>query len=339
MDNSSNGPSNGSNGGNGHGRVPVEIMEMHFPPLAEAVPQPPRRRPARLALILLFLTILSTLAVGSEIARSYAHDEEPFSETESYLAMVLYPFEHPQLLLLGIPFSFTLLGILGAHELGHYFACKLYRIDASYPYFIPAPTLFGTFGAFIRIRSPITTRRALFDVGIAGPIVGFILAVPAMAFAIATSKVVPGVAQDPNAIIFGNTLLMRIFMALFHPGVNPDWILLNPVGRAAWVGLFATALNLLPALQLDGGHIVYSLASEHHRRISLTVSLALIGLGIYAWHGWALWGIILLVLSLRFRHPPLVDRWQPLTPAREMWALAAVLIFLLCFTPWPASNP
>jgi membrane-associated protease RseP (regulator of RpoE activity) len=326
------------NGGNGHNRIPAEIMELHFPPIVEVSPAPPRRRPLWPALILFLLTVVSTLAVGSEFARSYALNQEPFSGDENPLAMMVVPFTHPHLLLLGVPFSFTLLGILLAHELGHYFACKLYGIDASYPYFIPAPTLFGTFGAFIRIRSPITTRRALFDVGIAGPIVGFLVAVPAMAFAIATSKIVPG-AQADAAILFGNPPLMRLLIAAFHPSVDPAWLLLHPVGRAAWVGLFATALNLLPVWQLDGGHIVYSLASERHRRISLAASLGLIALGMYSWRGWALWGVVLLLLSLRFRHPPLFDRWQPLDPARRMWAVAALVIFLLCFTPWPVTNP
>ncbi len=258
-----------TNGGNGHGRVPVEIMEMHFPPLAETPPPPPPlRRPVWPALILFILTVISTLAVGVEFARSYARNEAPFSGDQNPFAMMIYPLEHPRMLLLGVPFSFNLLGILLAHELGHYFACKLYDIDVSYPYFIPAPTLFGTFGAFIRIRSPITTRRALFDVGLAGPVVGFLIAVPAMAYAIASSKIVPG-AQASAPIVFGNPPLMKILISLFHPGVDPNSILLHPVGRAAWMGLFATALNLFPVWQLDGGHIVYSLASQYHRRISI----------------------------------------------------------------------
>src|ERR1700721_2176780 len=129
------------------------------------------------------------------------------------------PVQHPRLLLLGIPFSLTLLGILLMHELGHYFTCKYYRIDVSYPYCLPAPSLFGTFGAFLRIRSPITTRRALFDIGIAGPIAGFVVAVPLMAYAISISKIVPGVQQNAD-IIFGQPLLMKIFVGMFHPGAD-----------------------------------------------------------------------------------------------------------------------
>jgi len=323
--------------GNGHTPGPVEVLDARYQQVIDIPPPLPKKRPLWPALTLFLLTVISTLAVGSEFARSYEQDLPPFSGVENYWQAFTYPVTHPRLLLLGVPFSFTLLGILGVHELGHYFACKLYGIDVSYPYFLPAPTLFGTFGAFIRIRSPITTRRALFDVGLAGPVVGFIFAVPAMAYAIATSKIVPD-AQAGAELVFGTPPLMRIFMAMFHPGVDPSWLLLNPVGHAAWVGLFATALNLLPAWQLDGGHIVYSLASERHRQISLGVSLVLVGMGIYMWQGWALWGIVLLVLSLRFRHPPLLDRWEPLTPSRRLWAVVALAIFLLCFTPWPAIN-
>ena len=324
--------------GNGQSRDHVEVLDVNYRPVIDVPPPAPRKRPLWPALILFLLTVISTLAVGSEFAVSYAHGEQPFSQVENYWQMFVAPLTEPRLLLLGVPFSLTLMTILLAHELGHYFACKIYGIDVSYPYFIPAPTLFGTFGAFIRIRSPFTSRRALFDVGIAGPVVGFIFTIPAMAYAVATSKFVPD-AQESQGILFGTPPLVRVFNWIFHPGVDPSWLLLNPVGRAAWVGLLATALNLLPAWQLDGGHIVYSLASERHRKISLAASLILLAMGIYMWHGWALWGMVLLVLSLRFRHPPLLDRWEPLTPSRRMWAVVALAIFILSFTPWPASNP
>ena len=327
------------NGGNGDDRIPVEILDVNFRPIGEGLPVERSAKPQRLwlALLLFLLTLISTLAVGSEFASSYAQNQEPFSNGTDPFAAMLVPFEHPQLLLLGIPFSFTLLGILLSHELGHYYACKIYGIDVSYPYFIPAPTLFGTFGAFIRIRSPITTRKALFDVGIAGPVVGFLIAAPAMAYAVATSRVVPGV-QNTAAIVFGQPPLMRFFITLFHPHVNPSWLLLSPVGRAAWVGFFATALNLLPLWQLDGGHIVYSLTSKQHHRISIAVALGLLVLGRYAWSGWYLWGGVLLILTLRFGHPPVLDRWEELDAPRKLWAIAALAIFLSCFTATPALS-
>jgi membrane-associated protease RseP (regulator of RpoE activity) len=322
--------------GNGHTRTPVEILDIPYAPPADFRPPRPPRDALWLPLILFLLTVVSTLAVGAEFGLSYAQNREPFSGYQNPFALMLLPFQHPALLLLGIPFSFTLLLILFTHEMGHYVACRIYGIDASYPYFIPAPTLFGTFGAFIRIRSAITTRRALFDVGLAGPVAGFAVALPALAYGVATSRIVPG-AEESSAVVFGHPLLTRILSALFHPNLDVTWLLLNPVGRAASIGLLVTALNLLPAWQLDGGHIMYSLTSARHARVSLIVSLGLIGLGIVAWHGWATWGIILLILSLRFRHPPVYDQWQPLDPARRAWAVGALVIFLLCFTPWPVT--
>jgi len=324
-------------GGNGHARVPTDVLELHFPQLVEAPPPPRKRRRIWLPLLLFALTVITTLDVGWEFARSYVENRQPFSDTDSY-ASLLVPLQHPRLLLEGMPFSFTLMGILLMHELGHYFACRYYGIDASYPYFLPAPTLIGTFGAFIWIRSPIRNRRALFDVGIAGPVVGFLVALPAMAFAVATAKVVPNAPLGDYPFI-GNPPLVWLFTAMFHPGIHPAWLLLHPIGRAAAVALFATALNLLPAWQLDGGHILYSLASANHRRISLLVSISLIGIGLYASYIWAFWGFLLLVLSLRFRHPPLIDPWEKLGSNRRMWAVVAFAIFVLCFTPWQIANP
>ena len=324
---------------NGHGQLPVEVLDSRFPPLPEmpraSPPQPPSIWPA---LILFLLTVLTTLSVGSEFALSYTQNREPFSGDQDPFSMMLVPFQHPHLLVLGVPFSFTLLVILMAHEMGHFVACRFYGISASYPYFIPAPTLFGTFGAFIRIRSPITTRRALFDVGFAGPLVGFLIAAPAMAFAVAHSKIIPGV-QNHADVLFGDPPLVRLLNSLLHPGIDPSSVLLHPIGRAAWIGMFATALNLLPVWQLDGGHILFSLAPDKHRQASLAVALTLVGLGIYCWHGWLLWGFALTILSMRYRHPPLYDPWETLDAKRRLMAILAIAIFILCFTPWPATNP
>lgn len=327
---------------NGHGRIPVEVLDVNYPRIIDLPPPPsaPRPRELWLPLILFLLTVVSTLMVGVEFAQSYAANQEPFSGDANLFEMMALPFKHPGMFVLGIPFSFTLLAILFAHEMGHYVAARMYGIDVSYPYFIPAPNIFGTFGAFIRIRSPIATRRALFDVGLAGPVVGFVIAAPAMVWAVATSKIVPGV-EHGAPLVFGHPLLERLIAAVVRPNADVSSLLLNPVGRAAWVGLFVTALNLLPAWQLDGGHIMYSLTSKRHEKISLAVSLALLGFGIYSWNTgnasftWVAWGFILLILSLRFRHPPVWDRWQPLDPARRTWAAVALVIFVLCFTLWP----
>src|SRR6266481_1219138 len=214
-----------------------------------------RRRSFAIAALLFLLTLISTLVVGASFAASYAVGQSP--EIDGFFSMYGTLLADPRYLLAGVPFAFTLLGILLAHELGHYFACRYYGISASYPYFIPAPTLIGTLGAFIRIRSPIYNRNALFDVGLAGPVIGFLFAVPALAIAILYSKVVP-FSEVNAATVFGHPLAMRLLVAALRPGVRPGDLLLHPVGRAAWVGLFATALNLLPGGQLDGGHILYA---------------------------------------------------------------------------------
>jgi membrane-associated protease RseP (regulator of RpoE activity) len=289
-----------------------------------------RRRSLAIAILLFLLTLISTLAVGAQYASSYASGQTPdFEELFSTYAALL---AHPQLLLAGVPFAFTLIGILLAHELGHFFACRYYGISASYPYFLPAPTLIGTLGAFIRIRSPIYNRKALFDVGLAGPVIGFLFAVPALAIAVFYSRVVP--LSDANAsIVFGQPLVMRLLVAVLRPGVAAGDLLLHPVGRAAWVGLFATALNLIPAGQLDGGHILYAAAGKYHRKISLGVALLLVPLGLLFWRGWILWAILLLAIG--FRHPPLLNRWEQLDRTRLLWAAFAVFMFLVCFMPMP----
>ncbi len=321
-------------GKNGQGRGVAEVEPERLRPAGEflvwAEPPPPRTHAAGgvLALALFVLTLFSTLIVGTEFALAFASHRAPFS---GGLFVIEHIAAQPGLLMAGIPFSFTLLTILLAHELGHYFACRYYGIAASYPYFIPAPTIIGTMGAFIRIRSPIVNRTALFDVGLAGPVVGFLFAVPALALAIRYSAVVPSAEMDAP-FLFGRPLLEWILTAWLRPGVAAEDLLLHPVGRAAWVGLFATGLNLLPAGQLDGGHIVYALASRRHRQISLLVAFGLLLLSA-VWPGWMMWSALLLLLG--FRHPRLADRWEPIDAKRRAWAGVAVAIFLLCFMPAP----
>jgi membrane-associated protease RseP (regulator of RpoE activity) len=289
-----------------------------------------QRRSFAIAVVLFLLTLISTLVVGASFAASYALGESP--DIDGFFSMYGILLHDPRFLLTGVPFAFTLLGILLAHELGHYFACRYYGISASYPYFIPAPTLIGTLGAFIRIRSPIQNRQALFDVGLAGPVVGFLFAIPALAIAITYSREMP-LSQGHPSVVFGDPLAMRILLALLRPGVPPSELLLHPVGRAAWVGLFATSLNLLPGGQLDGGHILYAAASRYHKRVTLVLALLLIPLGYSFWAGWYLWAALLLALG--FRHPPLLYQWERLDRTRLLWTAVAVLIFILTFMPMP----
>lgn len=322
--------------GNGHRQIPTETypepLRFAIPEYAEYVPSRRRdRRSMAIAAGLFVVTVFSTLAVGTQFASAYAANVAPFSN--GYFNPYSGVLSHPSLLLSGLPFAITVMGILLAHELGHFFACRYYGISASYPYFLPAPTLIGTLGAFIRIRSPIANRKALFDVGLAGPVVGFIFALPALAVAIAMSKIVPGAANS-GLLVFGNPPLVKLLEAILRPDVNPGDLLLNPIGSAAWVGLFVTALNLLPASQLDGGHVVYSLAPEKHRPISIAVAVALVPMALL-WPGWLLWAIFLLAIG--FRHPPILNRWEPLDGKRRFWAFIGLVIFLLCFAPIPLS--
>ena len=315
--------------------IPIELARPEPAPWLPAHPIAwgPERRSLRslfAAISLFIITAFSTLAAGAQFAAAYAANQSP--GFDSFFSDYFRPFFEPRLFISGIPFAVTLMGILLAHELGHFFACRHYHISATYPYFIPAPTLIGTLGAFIRIRSPIFNRRALFDMALAGPLVGFLIAVPALALAILFSKVVP--ASDPSSsFIFGQPLVERLLELLLRPGVAHAHLLLHPVGRAAWVGLFATALNLLPAGQLDGGHILYAVASERHRRTSFAVAILLVPLAIKFWAGWMVWAVLLVAIG--FRHPPLIDRWETLDRTRRILAGVAVAMFVLCFMPAP----
>jgi membrane-associated protease RseP (regulator of RpoE activity) len=314
--------------------IPIELVAPPPAPWLPAralvfPPQPRSRRSLVVAIALFILTAVSTLAAGAQFAAAYAARQNP--ALDRFFSDYFRPFIEPRLFLSGIPFALTLMGILLAHELGHFFACRHYRINATYPYFIPAPTLIGTLGAFIRIRSPIFNRRALFDMALAGPLVGFLIAVPALAVAILISKTIP--ASDASSLIFGQPLIERMLEFVLRPGVPHAQLLLHPVGRAAWVGLFATALNLLPSGQLDGGHILYAVWSNRHRRISFAVALLLVPLAIRFWAGWLVWAVLLVAIG--FRHPPLIDRWDPLDRRRRIFAAVAVAIFVLSFMPAP----
>jgi membrane-associated protease RseP (regulator of RpoE activity) len=297
------------------------------------VPRRPSAKALILACILFFLTLCTCLVAGTQFAIAYARNQA-VSLDEFVRAFALL-YKHPAALSAGLPFGITLLTILLAHELGHFFACRHHHIRASYPYFIPFPSLIGTFGAFILIRSPIRTARALFDVGASGPLVGFVLAVPALVYGVLHAKIVPGLVDPRHAeVVFGTPLLLRFLANLVHHGISPGTLLLHPVGRAAWVGLFATSLNLLPVAQLDGGHILRSISSRLHRFLSSLLPLVLIVLAYFHfWEGWYIWGALLFGMSF-LRVAPIFDP-TPLDPHRRLGALFTLLVFLLCFMPAP----
>lgn len=282
-----------------------------------------------LHLLLFLLTLLTTTVVGSGLAHSFDHNrsfdfELDFGNFEQLL-------KEPYGLLAGLPFSLTLLAILLAHELGHYIACRYYGVNASLPYFLPAPTLIGTLGAFIRIRSPIYSKRILFDIGIAGPIAGFVFLLPALAAGLTFSKIVPGIAERGD-LIFGNPLILRLLEWLVFPGVPSSDIYLHPVARAAWVGILATALNLLPIGQLDGGHILYAFFGDLHKPLSRLFVAALVPIGFFFSYSWLFWAAFLFFFGMR--HPMIYDL-SPVGAGRTNLGWLALLIFLLSFTLAP----
>jgi membrane-associated protease RseP (regulator of RpoE activity) len=303
-------------------------------PPSELYYHPARTRPPfktlLLSCLLLLLTFCTCAAAGAQFAASYALDQAV--SFDEFVRSFTLLYRQPSALITGFPFALTLLVILLTHELGHFFACRHHHIRSSYPFFIPAPTLIGTFGAFILIRSPIRTTRALFDVGASGPFVGFVVALPALAYGVLHAKIVPGLAAN-SEIVFGVPLALRLFAVIFHPGAAIGNLLIHPVGRAAWVGLLATSLNLLPLGQLDGGHILRSVSPRGHRLISLLLPICLLPLGFFFWHGWFVWAALLF--GLRFlRTTPIYDS-TPLDPVRKFGAILVLLVFFLCFMPSP----
>jgi len=285
-----------------------------------------------LHLLLFVLTIASTTFVGARIVENFQHNRPAF-ELEEDLQAYADIWHQPGRIPAGLMFSVPLLIILLAHEFGHYLACVYYRLNASLPFFIPAPTFIGTLGAFIRIRSPIYTRRELFDVGVAGPIAGFVFLIPALGIGLAFSKVIPGIA-DQGDLVFGVPVLVRGLEMLIYPGIPAADIYLHPVARAAWVGIFATALNLLPFGQLDGGHILYSVVGDRFRTVSRVFWLMLLPLGYLYWP-WLIWAAVLFFFGLK--HPPIYDP-EPLSEGRFRLALLSVIIFIISFMPVPIAT-
>jgi membrane-associated protease RseP (regulator of RpoE activity) len=274
-------------------------------------------------LLLLGLTVLTTTAVG--VFWFYGTPSSP---------------TFPLGLANGIIYSFTIVTILGAHEMGHYIACRWYGVRATLPYFIPVPLPpIGTFGAFIKIKSPIPSRRALFDIGIAGPLAGFVFAVPAAYVAHYFAVADTPAASSEGEILINDPLLFQLFQQIFD---LPPVINNNPVLWAAWVGIFMTSLNLVPVGQLDGGHVTFAVFGPRgHRRIALGCYLAVIGLAIYTMSNklpltWIVYGVI-LTLMLRIGHPQVVDQSEPLGFTRKLVAVIGLLVFILSFIPVPFS--
>ncbi len=249
----------------------------------------------------------------------------------------------------GLPFALTLLAILGCHELGHYFTARRYGVAVTPPLFLPFPNpLIGTLGAVIQMRSPVPSRKALFDIGIAGPFSGVVVAIPVILIGLSLSTTIPGPAPEPF-LSFSSPALIRIIgedlwinlpplyhllrlLAIGAPGAG-EILVLHPVAFAGWLGLFVTALNLVPVGQLDGGHVVYSGLRRLYKPFSYVMVPLILLLAVF-WPGWAVWGIVLFFVS-RKRPAPL-DDITPLPRGRRLAAWGALLLFLLCLTPVPA---
>jgi membrane-associated protease RseP (regulator of RpoE activity) len=313
----------------------VEPAREDYPGLI--TPEVDVRRPPRpkfqdrswLHVLLFMATFVVTTFMGAD---HYAGFLQDFNVTAAL------PLTLPALVLRGLWYSVTILLILGCHEMGHYLACRYYDVDASLPFFIPAPfVMTGTLGAFIRIREPIQHKHVLFDIGIAGPIAGFLVAVPALFIGVAMSHVTRIPPNTPGLWEIGEPLLFKAAEWVFW-GSAPDGYSLNmhPVAFAAWFGLLATALNLFPIGQLDGGHISYAVFG----RRSTYITFAAIGVAailVYVATSWLLWTALMITMLVLFgpRHPPVADEHVPLDRTRLLLAVFALLMFVLCFTPAP----
>jgi len=232
---------------------------------------------------------------------------------------------------MGIPFSFTIILILGSHELGHYFASKRLGIKATLPYFIPFPHIIGTFGAVIKVKSPITDRKALLEIGAAGPLVGLLFAIPAVIIGLKISQIIP---IQETGLSLGNSIffhfISRILIGELPAGKD---ILLHPVAFAGWIGLFVTALNLLPIGQLDGGHIMYGLIGKYQQWIGWVIFFMMFVFGVF-WPGWFLWAILIMVL-IKVKHPPPLDDISPIPLKHKVVGVITMIFFILTFIPVP----
>jgi membrane-associated protease RseP (regulator of RpoE activity) len=302
---------------------------------------------------LFLLTLLSTTFAGIVIAAPEIDVPEPaLSGVLSYVlyvpdyylrivgALVSFAIAHPAILSQGINFSFALLTILLAHEMGHYLACRYYGVSATLPFFIPAPPLFlaGTFGAFIKMKSPIPSRRALFDIGLAGPLAGFVALLPFAIGGILTLQDAP-LQTAGSLIIFNDPLLFHIIGKL--TGANLADAMPNPFYMAAWIGLLVTSLNLMPVGQLDGGHGTFSVFGQRlHKivgRVAFVIMAVMSVLG-YVWYGSPSGFLytVLLAVMLKVRHPA-PEQMEPLGNVRIAVGVITLIVFALSFVPFPIT--
>ena len=274
-----------------------------------------------LNLVLFLITIITTIFAGS-----FLENKNPFVN----LADLVY----------GLPFSFTLLLILGSHEMGHYIFARKHKVNVSLPYFIPAPTIIGTFGALIKMRSPIRDKKALIEIGAAGPIFGFLVAIPAYILGLYASQILPS-TNLTGSIILGDSLITKFLTFIVYPDIPVGYeLFISSIGFAAWIGMLVTMLNLLPIGQLDGGHITYAIFGQFHKKIGYAslISITLLGSGLtiagIPSYNWIIWAVLVLVF-IKVKHPPVYNNYLPVPTRHKLICLFSFIIFILTFIPVP----
>lgn len=325
------------------GQMPGDMPgDMPGPP-GEAAPSQASARPASqleqagIAVSLLLASLLTTVSTGAVLMSNFRHGDPPFAASAGFFPLA-WAWSHPHQLADGWSFALTLLGILGAHEAGHYFACRYHGVRSSLPWILPAPTLIGTFGAFIRLRSRVPSRTALMDIGVSGPLAGMVVTVPILMVGLLLSRPVAGFHSSASisvSVPLGLSMLHG-FLRLFDPSLPPLDAAFNPhpILVAAWIGLFITSVNLIPAGQLDGGHILYALSPRLHRWVTSAVIFLLFFAGTMLWVGWLVWGCFLLP---SLRHPSVPH--APAQLGRRGWlAVAALALLVLTITPEPFAG-
>lgn len=318
--------------------IPGPVSGRSVAPEAAATPVSQFEQ-AGVAVSLLVLTLITTVSTGAVLMFNFRNGDPPFAVNAGFFPLA-WIIRHPDQISGGWSFSLTLLGILASHEIGHYLACRAHRVQSSLPWVLPAPTLIGTFGAFIRLRSRVPSRRALLDIGVSGPLFGMMVAFPALVVGLLLSQPVePDHFQTAASISVSTPLALsfvHFLVRIFDPSLPPLDAALNPhpVLVAAWIGLFITSINLMPAGQLDGGHILYAVSPKLHRWSTNTIVFLLFFAGTMYWVGWLIWGCFLLP---SLRHPSVADA-QPLSLWRRRLVWAALLLFILTFTLQPFAG-
>jgi len=278
------------------------------------------RKKLNIHLTLFALTVITTMFAGARLEG-------------------VNPATTPFGILRGLPYSFTLLMILGVHELGHYIFAKKHSVDATLPYFIPVPTLIGTFGAVIKMRSRVRKRNSMIEIGAAGPIAGFLVALPALIIGFYTADIVP--ISEGEGIQLGESIITKLVTIILYPDLADNMQLsLNSVGFAAWIGMFVTMLNLIPVGQLDGGHILYAVFEKQHFNIARLCFAAILLLGIVPLFfdhlslNWLVWAVLIFFL-IKVKHPPSITDRQALSLKDKIVAIIALIIFIITFIPIP----